>query len=249
MMNSFRQSDRGRLGLLLATLVAALVLATHVGTPQLRGAAVSVYGTVERVRSVLDIRSFFTGRATLLAENTSLKAQLSSYQARDAIYQVTQAENDSLRSLVHLASSPVSAARVVSSFDASPYGTFFIDAGATAVHPGYLVEAQGFVLGIISASERPSLVRSIFAPGIKTEALIHGIPVILEGRGNGNARAEAPRESKIRVGDTVTAPSLGGKPVGVVGALESNASSATIRILIRIPVDTDSLRFVSVSSS
>ena len=78
------------------------------------------------------------------------------------------------------------------------------------------------------------------------EVTVAGSATLLEGRGGGNARALLPRGVEVKENDPVFAPSLGSRPVGVVGSIESDPSLAEQTIHVSLPVNLDSLRYVYV---
>ncbi|QQG37519.1 MAG: rod shape-determining protein MreC [Candidatus Kaiserbacteria bacterium] len=219
-----------------------------------RGAYVRVWSAGSGVVSGIFESGFFSTRRALERENGSLRERLSELETKSASFSVLRQENDSLRSLLKVAErAPGITASIVSSVRSSPYGTFLIGAGSEdGVAPGSLVLAadsagDGFVLGVVQeADARTALVKELFGPGISTEASVRGASVVVEGQGGGNARAEAPRNLPVVAGDPVTAPSLGGYPIGVVGAVKTEASSAESDVYIGLPVSLAGLSFVYV---
>jgi cell shape-determining protein MreC len=199
------------------------------------------------VRTVLFGSGFFTSRASLAAENAALREALSRAQEDTASYKALQDENDQLRAIAHLATEREGiTAPIVSSVFASPYGTFLVGAGAPAVATGDIaLTADGFAVATISdAGDRIATASEIFAPNSTVNALVGANAAQVEGRGNGNARARLPRDAAVAVGDVVTAPELGGRPVGVVGKVESSPAAAEQTVYISLPVDLASLKFV-----
>src|SRR6185436_1685826 len=88
-------------------------------------------------------------------------------------------------------------------------------------------QGGGFAIGRVSdVRKHSSLVTLVFAPKASEEALVHGVSLNVGGQGGGNGRADAPRAAVIAVGDPVLSPSLGGRAIGIVGALESDPARA-----------------------
>jgi cell shape-determining protein MreC len=206
---------------------------------------------VASVAQTLPSTHGFATRATLIAENKELHDTLARRAEEDARFETLRAENEILRELALLAESESGgvSALVLSSFSSSPYGTFVIGAGerhgvragATVLTPG------GFVLGtVIASQDRTATVEALFAPGKEIEAAIGDVPLLLHGRGGGNARSEAPRDALLQKGDVVTVPSFGSRPVGLIVELESASSSAATTLFIRTPANLDTIRFVYV---
>ncbi len=193
----------------------------------------------------------FATRAALIAENEELHDALARRAEEDTRATALRVENEELRALAQLTAEEETglSAAVLSSFATSPYGTFVIGAGARyGLREGAVVLTPGgFVLGtVISVQDRTATVESLFAPGKEIEAAINDVPILLKGRGGGNARGEAPREAPLRVGDVVTIPHLESRPAGLVMELDSASSSAAATLFIRTPTNLDTLRFVYV---
>lgn len=199
---------------------------------------------------------FLSSRRALLAENSALSEQIAHFQERAAAYQVLKEENDALRRMLHVVANTRDqnkasgiTAPIVSSFRASPYGTFQVGAGdADAVSPGNLVlSAENFVIGRVeTVDSRTSLIREIFAPGISSDAILRGVGIIVEGQGGGNARAQMPRQSEVAVGDPVVSATLGARSIGVVGNISENSGSAYKSVNIYLPVNLTALQYVYI---
>lgn len=196
---------------------------------------------------------FFASRSALQGENERLKEEVAELTLRVAFLQSLERENEELRAAANIAEDFTGvAARVISSYRASPYGTFLIDAGSTQeVSQGQLVLAgdgeRSFLVGRVSeVSASSALVTQIFAPGATIEALVGDSPLTIEGQGGGNGRAEVPRALEIAEGDTVTIPSLRGLPIGIVGKVEESATGASQMVYVGFPINISSLHVVYV---
>ena len=194
----------------------------------------------------------FSTRASLEARNRELEQQLSAYEEQNAAYAALKAENDQLKSLVHLTESAPRGvtARIISSVTTSPYGTFTIGAGQSeGVKSGDLVmTSEGFVIGrVTDASVHSSLVKEIFAPQSSIEGDLAGATISVQGQGSGNAHANVPRGVQLALGDIVTAPSLGRRPIGLVGKMASSSGSASQDVFFQLPVNLAALQFIYVT--
>lgn len=252
----FGSSDRsrGRRALLVVTFAVVVILALDVFSQGMvrsfvRGLASHVWVSGNAGVASVEQAGLLSTRAMLARENASLKAQVVQYQDKAASNEVLTYENAELRTLVNLAARErgISSA-VVSSLHASPYGTFLISAHAPEVAAGDLVlSPDGFVIGrVVDASRSNALVSEIFASDATLEGLVAGNVVSLKGYGGGNARTSVPRNLAIAVGDIVIAPSLGQRPIAVIGAVQSSAASADQTVFVRSPANLSSLRFVHV---
>lgn len=262
-MNSYRQNNvrRVRRSLILATVAVLLVFAIDIlshGSIRtfVRASGVRVWGVSSQVTSAIGGSGFFRSRRLLLAENEALMQEVARLTLRVAELGTLESENAALRTVVRLAEGlPGITAPVVSSLLSSPYGTFMVGAGSKdGVAVGDLVVAgekgkRGFVVGHVSeVSERLSLVTQIFAPNASIEAVIRDVPLLVEGQGGGNARAEVPRAISIANGDTVVSPHFRGMAIGVVGRVSRDPASAYQKVYIGLPVNFSALQFVYVIS-
>jgi cell shape-determining protein MreC len=252
------QTNLDRRRLLLVTAIVVIVFAADsISGGYVRGFLRNVTGAMwsatVRAEERITANGFFSSRAQFAAENTALHAQILQYQGKLAAADVTAAENEQLRSLTHLAvGAPGISVPIISSFRTSPYGTFLIGAGsADGIEKDALVQSSdGYVIGKVSdVSSHTALVDQLFAPRRSVETLISAIPVTLTGVGGGNAIGRAPRGAKISEGDIVSAPSMGGKPIGVVGTVTSDAADAFSAVEVRAPANLTTLRFVYVITS
>jgi len=250
-MNNRRQ----RRNLFIATALVLLILAIDFfsgGTLRAltRQGGSALWRSANGALSRAGQSGFFTSRASLARENQLLKEEIAGLQEEQAQNAALAAENDQLRAIVHLAqSAPGLTAPVTSSFKASPYGTFLIGAGsADGIAKGSIVEsADGSIVGrVADVSAHQSLVVGLFAPGASVEALAGGTPVVLSGKGGGNAEGGLPRGARVAAGDPVFSPAFGQRAIGVVGKVEGGIASASTKIYVRSIVNLESLSFVYV---
>ena len=261
MMNSYRRNDgRNVRRLLLGTVAVIVILAIDLASGgvlrgYVRGGSVAIWGAGSGiVRSAL-ASGFFSSRRAQESEIQALKQELVRLRLNSAEVNVLREEAEALRRLVRLAErDPGITAPVISSVTSSPYGTFIIGAGEEdGVAVGDLVltgsEGQGFVIARVSeTSARRALVTEIFAPGSRLGISVRGAQFELEGRGGGNARIEVPAPFAVEAGDSVLAPELDGRAVGLVGAVQEVSSAAYKDVYLRSVVPTSGLRFVYVIS-
>ena len=250
-----KPASRPRRTLLFVTLlVIALFGIDFFSGGAIRGAVRAATSTLWRATDAtmrgITTSGFFTTRSKLARENANLSHAVAGLEDQLALYRAAQAENEELRRLARLAEgTPGITAPVVSSFKASPYGTFLIGAGAAeGVEEGDIVLSQeGFVVGrVLEVSAHQALVEEIFAPRAITEAIAGSLPISLAGSGGGNAVGEAPRGSQIAMGTPVRAPNLGGRLVGFVGHMEGDAAAPSVKVYVRTPVNIETLRLVYV---
>jgi cell shape-determining protein MreC len=255
---SLNGAPRGRSRLLFATVLILLIFALDalLGGPFrnfTRGVAASLWTGMGSVRSSIAASGFFARNSTLATENTSLKSQLAALQERAAAYNGLKEENDTLRTMLHFArDSQGVTAPVVSSYHASPYGTFTVGAGANdAIATGDLALSDtGYVVGrVADVGETHTLVKTAFKSGTQIDVIIGNAAVSATGEGGGNARVAVPRGIDVRVGDPVIAPGFGGHPVGIVGKVEQVSTTAEQKVYIVLPVNVSLMRFVYIVPS
>lgn len=252
----------GRRGVIIATAAILFVAVVDVFSGGvIRGAARSVLAPVAQVArtasAALSSGDLWSSRASLLKENGELRAERDRLRALEAGVLSLTAENAELATMAHLAESESGGrsgavgitAPVVSSFRASPYGTFLIGAGSShGVKSGSLaITDGGFVLGVVAdVSDTTSLVRMVFAPGETTDSVVGSVSFSLVGRSGGNASAEVPREAELHEGDPVIAPRFANRPVGIIGKIVSASSSAYADIYVVFPLNLNSIRYVYI---
>ncbi len=252
----------GRKGVIIATAVILFVaLVDTFSGGVVRDAARLVLAPAAHMMRTTSVAlasgEFWSSRASLLKENGELRAERDRLRAREAGVLSLSLENAELAKMAHLAETESGgrsgdigiAAPVVSSFRASPYGTFLIGAGLShgVKEESIALTDGGFILGVVAdVSDTTSLVRMVFAPGETTDVVVGPVGFSLTGRGGGNASSEVPREAELREGDPVIAPRFANRPVGIIGKIESATSSAYADIYVVFPLNLNSIRYVYI---
>lgn len=244
--------------LVFAFVTIFLVALFVFGIDRISGGAVRNYarqGGGAMWAAVSATTGFFTesgilnSKRSLLEENAQLREAIAARDEQALRFAALQDENDALRAMLGLANDDGVTVPVLSSFNSSPYGTFRIGGGAAAgITEGSIVLTEGgFALGAVTfVSARTATVESFFTADKEIEMHVRGVAFASEGRGGGNARGEIPRDASVAENDVVTVPAFGGRPVGIVGHIESASSSAYTTLYIRTPVNLDTLRYVHV---
>ena len=259
MMNSYRQNKSPHKRLLAVTALVVFLFLLDVLSGgsvrhQLRGGAVLLERWSSYAGASFAGSGFWRTRASLEAQNRSLAEELAQFEERAGGYETLRSENEQLRAFVRLVESTSRDAQgvtapIVSSVRTSPYGTFLIGAGeAEGIVRGSLVlTSGGFVVGkVTDTGAHTATVTEIFAPAASVEAMAGGAIFAAVGSGGGNARASVPRALAIRAGESVVAPELGQRPIGIVGKIASSTASASQQLFIVLPVNLSSLRYVYI---
>jgi len=257
-MNLYRRTNTGSKRRLIAMTLLVIVLFVFdiLSGGKVRALAQSATANISttsaRLFSDLKYSGLFSTRAHLAAQNQALESRVAHYQEQAAAYQALKQENAQLQTLAHLAQDNTGTTTpIVSSPRSSPYGTFLIGAGSAdnIKHNALVLTDDGFAIGrVTDVSTHTALVSALFAPDSKINALVGGTSVIFTGQGGDNARAQVPRGVAVSVGDIITSRSVSGRPIGIVGKVESNPADAYSVVLMRLPQNTSSLRFVFVLS-
>ncbi len=252
---SLNGAPRGRSKLLFVSVLILLVfgLDALLGGPFrnfVRGVAGGVWGGASSARTSVAGSGFFARNSTLATENEALKRELANVRERAAAYGALREENETLRSLLRFTQqSPGVTAPVVSSYHASPYGTFLVGAGASdAIATGDIVLSEtGYVIGrVADVGATHTLVKAAFQSGAQIDVVLGNAALTADGTGSGNARLNVPRGIDVRVGDTVIAPTFAGHPIGIVGKVEEVSTTAEQKVFIVLPVNLSTLRFVYI---
>jgi cell shape-determining protein MreC len=252
---SARSTNDGRRRLWVTSVfVVALFAAdfiTH-GTVHevVRGVVVDISHVVSEIGQGIFGNGFFSFKASLAAENQSLKAHVAALEEQAALSSSLKDQVIALQTVAHLAqSTPGITVPVVSSFIASPYGTFLIGAGSKdGIALGSLVlSGEGVVVGVVSdTGSHSATVAEIFAPEHSVNALLDGAAISVKGAGGGNATTQVPNGMTIHLGDSITVPEYGGRTIGIVGHVDSNPSNAAMLVSIGSPVNPASMHYVFV---
>ncbi len=255
---SLHGAAKGRRRLLYATVLVLLIFGIDiVSGGVLRDTARSMSSYLWRAVSTVDRRTEASGtlstRARLARENATLRSENQKLREQAAFSDVLAAENASFRALLALPESAAGiTAPIVSSTRSSAYGTFTIGVGQNGgTSVGDLVLTPGgFLVGrIAEVGERTSVVRTIFASGESIDATIPGTAFIAEGRGGGNARASIPRGISVATATPVMSRVYGNRPVGTIGAVESDPAKADQTLYISLPVNLSTLDYVRIIRS
>jgi len=254
-MNSFQQNRRSRRKLVLVTVIVfLLVFSDFISDGLVRKSVrdtIGIFnGIIMKVASTVSDSKPLASRKTLLDENKKLQEEikeLSSFKIRN---ELLRAENESLGKLLGLESgrNGGKTVRILSTLNSSPFSTLVAGVGeGEGISVGdHVVIEDSIAIGFVSeVGKKTSLVTLFTAPSQKTQVILGGISVEMNGRGGGNAVVELPRDVEISEGDLV--PLSGSEfVVGVVGRVESSPADAFQNIYIYVPSSISSQSFVRI---
>lgn len=251
-----RRSGSGRGRLVVATILIIVLLIIDAVTggairSLVRQVSADISLAIRLQGSHIAELGYFSTHAALASQNAELQRRVASLEERGALSTALALQVAELARIDRLADASAGiTARVVSSSIASPYGTFLIGAGsANGVIAGSLVlSPEGTVIGTVSdVGAHTSTAQYLFASGRIINAIIDGTSLSVRGTGGGNAQTLVPHGVTVSVGDAVIAPSLGERPIGVVGHVNADPSSAAMEVYIGSPANLDSLQYVYVT--
>lgn len=211
----------------------------------MRGGAVNTFGGV---------RSFFTFKSTLIAENKTLENQVAMLEQKQIDYEAMQRENQDLKNMTGEAGGSRITARVLSKPPSSPYDTLIIDVGSSeGVTLGNKVYVSNSVAvgQVTSVTPHTSLVEMFSTSGRKQEASISrtGASFEIVGQGGANFKLEVPKDTDILWGDTFLYPTRSASVLGSVYYIDTNIQSSFKTVYIRIPGNIFSSQWVFVERS
>jgi len=205
------------------------------------------------------LTSIFQTKRGLIDENNKLRLELEAGQLVKIDYDVLVRENKELREIIGLSSAEteITVGKVVSHPWNSPYDILLVDLSNNnnqeSIKAGDLVTyhetlALGRIEKVVSGIAKVVL----FSVGSSKVAAMIGasrIPVILNGRGNGNFVTELPRNLEIVLGSSVLL--VEGKrdyTLGLVGAISKTPGETLQTIYVRSPINISQLTYVEIRS-
>ena len=257
--SGFRGDRRSTRGFVIAAVVAVIVICLEWFAPHFFPALfTSIARPYWRTEFSIQSGSLQTPSA-ILAENESLKRQLTDATVRLATFEDVQNQNDAFKALMGRASStaPRILAAILLRPPAMPYDEFVIDAGADqGFSSTSLVYAPGNVpIGrIADVLAQTSTVVLFSSPGARNDVLIgpNHIPATSVGHGGGQYSAELPQAATVSEGDMVVASGLAASvsaasaPIGIVSAVVRDPAQPFETVLFAPPVNIYELRWVLV---
>jgi len=213
-----------------------------------------LWHTQETVVNAIDNKGYLLRtKASVFAENQELLQKNADLQKSMLDYNLVKEENDQLKELLGRVPSNHTfvLGTILSKPNTSPYDTIIIDAGsAEGITAGMPVFANAITpLGVVSTVySQTSLITLYSNPGQKTEAVLDGsnAPVELIGRGGGNFEMTIPVDLTANENTAVLLPDTSSEIVAIVGNVISSPSDPVKKVLLRSPINVQSLKWVEV---
>jgi rod shape-determining protein MreC len=200
--------------------------------------------------------AFIGSRKNLVDENQKLSDGKAQDDLKLLRFNILEKENADLKAMLGRKDSSENQilAYVLMKPPQSYYDILIVDIGSNlGIKVGDKVEvAGGAVVGEVSeVYANTSKVKIYSSSGGKMDAMVErsNVPVVLVGNGNGQFEAQMPKESDIKNGDLVSAAGLSGVIFGTVRNVESNASDAFQKVLVKAPFNVSELRTVLIDKS
>lgn len=238
-------------------LFVALLGAAYLWSAPLRGVLHTVAAPIWRIENwgVSGARSLgehFRSKATLIAENERLHAELDTLSVRLLDRNELYEENLALKELLGRdASVNVVLGIVLARPPRSAYDTLLLDVGdEEGVRKGnYIAAGDTLIVGVIEhTAPHTSVARLFSSPGERIEVLLGESQAAIEavGKGAGNFEAKVPVGLPVATGTPVFIPAIMPHVFAVVEDIEAGENDSFQRILFRSPINPFELRQVSV---
>ena len=204
-------------------------------------------------RSTDSLAGYFRSKASLIADNTVLRATVASDQIKLAELRADQSSAQEIEKILgRVPAGSGVAATVLVHPPETPYDVVVIDAGSKAgIQVGQKARLpEGPEIGsVIEVFPSESKVELYSSSGQKTNAVLErgSQPAALLGRGGGNFEFDLPRDAQVEVGDKILSAALDSALLGVVEKVDVTPTDSFKKVLVRSAADVFSLRFVVVS--
>lgn len=194
----------------------------------------------------------FKEKSSLNEENKFLKDKILQIESRNLQCSIIEQQNDELKKLLSREDKEkFIVASIILKPPQSVFDTILIDAGSdNGIERGMMVTAYGNVLigYVVDVFSQTSKIKLISFEGEETNIVLQslGISAIATGRGGENFEITFPRSVEVKSGDLVTTSGMKPLVVGIAERVEVNLSDAFQKILFRIPLNIQELKYVMI---
>ncbi|NOY35735.1 MAG: rod shape-determining protein MreC [bacterium] len=261
-MNYHRNKKRGGKRAVFAVAAAALFLVLMIfNDSAARLVSVPVMGAARPFLKMSNsVGEWFGGNIAIMKEkkaleeeNRGLKEEVSTTAAKLLSYGIIKKENEELKAILSRAGEEKRiAAAILSRPPRSPYDTLILDAGSKdGVEKGMEAAAYGDILvGYVSeVFPSTSKVRMISFPGEETTVALgeSGVAVAASGRGGGNLEIILPRAVEVKIGERVATLGVNSLVIGIVEKIQVNPADPFQKILFRLPLNLQELKYITLT--
>lgn len=202
------------------------------------------------VKNFSEFVTLFKDKESLAAENISLQEQIDEARASILTLESYKKENEDLKmALGRQSKEKRILAVILAKPNKSIYDSLILDTGEhEGVTAGDIVMSGDFILGTIKEVYPNYSKATLFSsPGEPINVRIgNGISASAVGNGGGNFIVKLPKETPIKIGDSVTLPDINLKLFGLVENIEVTETSSFQFILFKLPVNVNSLNYVEI---
>ncbi|MEK7575905.1 MAG: rod shape-determining protein MreC [Patescibacteria group bacterium] len=194
----------------------------------------------------------FKEKSFLNQENKSLKEKIFELESRNLQCGIIEQQNLELKNLLSRDDKEkYMVASIILKPPQAPYDTLLLDAGLdNGIEKGMMVTAYGNVLigYVVDVFFQTSKIKLISFEGEEINVVLQpsGISAIAIGRGGENFEIVFPRSVEVKSGDLVTTSGMKPLVVGIAERVEVNISDAFQKILFRIPLNIQELKYVMI---
>lgn len=199
----------------------------------------------------------FENKISLNEENNSLREKINELEVKILSYEILEEENRQLKEAVLRTEGTEGKDEYILGFTlsrppVSPYDVLLIDIGSkNGIKAGMEVTAYADILiGYVSeVFSNTSKVKLISFPKNEMNAVVlsSNIPVTAIGRGGGNMEIILPKEVEIKEGEKIVIPGINPLILGIIEKIESVPTDPFQKLLLRIPVNLQELRYVMIN--
>jgi cell shape-determining protein MreC len=240
------------IGIVVRVFVAIIILVLFfIGAKFISRTASSV--TTSASDLIAQTINMATPKSVLIARQNALQLQNEQLQQQLLGMQLTEDENNSLRTILNYPkiASVAMPARVISKPSSNIYDRIIIDQGSSngvTVGDKIIAGENSYLATIDTVTETTAegtLVSGSFFAG---DAIITrlGITVPVEGKGSGNFELHVPRDLDVRENDVMTLPGSPDFIFGVIKSVQFDERDPYQTVLARTPINVQELKFVRV---
>ena len=200
-----------------------------------------------------DLKETLNSKRFLVVENRRLEWELEESKEELLKTNLLERENKELKNLLgRNVSEKNILARVLSNTNQSPYETIIIDLGKNIIKKGSAVfSLSGILIGEVDEIySQTARIKLLSAPANTYEVEIgeESISAIAQGLGGGNFEVRLPRGVDVKVGGEIISPKLLVELLGIVEYIESKPQNSFQKILFKIPVNINQLKWVLINN-
>jgi rod shape-determining protein MreC len=188
-------------------------------------------------------------------ENKILKEKIFELESKNLQCNIIDQQNEELKKLLSRDDEEkYMAASIILKPPQTPYDTLLLDIGSdNGIEKGMMVTVYGNVLigYVVDIFSKTSKVKLISFEGEETNVVLQpsGISAIATGKGGENFEIVFPRSVEVKSGDLVTTSGMRPLVVGITERVEVNISDAFQKILFRIPLNIQELKYVMIKNN